>query len=123
MNRQHSVDILNCGCNSLGLALMLSVHDVGANDEHSNSLQTYFVNCGDSTQRFCNQNKIKLSRLSLIVISSLAPHNLSGLPGVILSLSDLGTEKLTVIGPSGIKGAVENMYPFVNRRYTSLHFT
>jgi hypothetical protein len=47
------------------------------------------INCGDSTQRICSENRIKLSNISLILLSSLSPHNISGLPGLLLSLSTL----------------------------------
>lgn len=47
------------------------------------------VNCGDGVQRFCNENHIKLFSLSCILITSLAPHNISGFPGVFLALSSL----------------------------------
>lgn len=52
-------------------------------------LSRCLVNVGDGTQRFCNENRVKLSTISSIIVTSLAPHNLAGFPGVFLSLSDL----------------------------------
>ncbi len=47
------------------------------------------VNVGDGTQRFCKENRIKLTSVSCVIISSLTPHNVSGFPGIFLSLSDM----------------------------------
>ena len=48
------------------------------------------VNAGDSTQRLCMDNRLKLGRVSCVVVTSLAPHNVSGLAGILLSLADEG---------------------------------
>ena len=83
-------------------------------------LNRFLVNVGDSAQRFCNENRIKLMNISCIVITSLSPHNISGFPGIFLSLSDLGVGEITVVGPSGIKRYIDIMTPFINRKYPAL---
>ena len=52
-------------------------------------LDRCLINAGDTVQRFCSENRIKLSRVSCLIITSLAPHNVSGLPGLVLCLSSL----------------------------------
>ena len=47
------------------------------------------LNAGDSTQRVCSENKIKSSKLNTIILTSMAPHHIAGLPGMILNLSSL----------------------------------
>lgn len=74
------------------------------------------LNAGDSTQRFCIENKIKLARVTCIVLSSLAPCNISGLIGVLLCLSDVGCGAVTIIAPPGAAGIVHNLGPFVNKK-------
>jgi ribonuclease Z len=74
------------------------------------------LNTGDSVQRFCSENKIKLDRISSIVLTSMAPHNVAGLAGILQSMSDLGIGSLTIVGPSGLEGLLHNMRSFVNRK-------
>ena len=52
-------------------------------------LSSCLINVGDTTQRFCGENRIKLSRVRCVIVTSLAPHNASGLPGILLCLSSL----------------------------------
>lgn len=89
-------------------------------DENVAVMNRILINVGDGTQRFCSENRIKLSSLSMIVISSLSPHNLAGFPGIFLSLSDLGVAALDVVGPPGIKACIDLMLPFINRKYPVL---
>lgn len=120
------------GYNATGYSTLLSVvkcqHSSVAEsdnnleaDENLSVLNRVLINVGDGTQRFCSENRIKLSSLSMIVISSLSPHNLAGFPGIFLSLSDLGVAELDVVGPPGIKACIDLMLPFINRKYPALH--
>eukprot|EP01035_Chromulina_nebulosa_P008770 gene8770-11860_t len=120
------------GFNATGYSTLLSVvkcqHSSVADsdnnleaDENLSVLNRVLINVGDGTQRFCSENRIKLSSLSMIVISSLSPHNLAGFPGIFLSLSDLGVAELDVVGPPGIKACIDLMLPFINRKYPALH--
>ena len=75
--------LLTCGHNGTGLSAV-----VGSANNVSASGTSCLFNVGDSTQRFCGENRIKLARVSCVVITSLAPHNVAGLPGLLLLLSD-----------------------------------
>lgn len=114
MSATFSLSFLNCSCNSSGNSSLISI---GKSSEESDIVAKYMLNCGDSTQRFCADNKIKLRKLRFIGVTSLAPHNISGLPGIILCLSDLGVGELHIVGPCGLRGVIENSFPFVNRRF------
>ena len=39
------------------------------------------VNCGESIQRLCIEHKIKLSKVSAILITNFTPQSFLGLPG------------------------------------------
>lgn len=78
------------------------------------------VNVGDSSLRVMQQHRVKLSTINTIIITSLASHNCSGLSGVLLSLSDLGVAKVTIIGPKGIDILLDTITPFTNRKYPSV---
>ena len=77
------------------------------------------INVGESLQRFCMDNNIKLSKLNTIMVSSLSPHHTSGLPGLIIALSGLGLAEVNIIGPPGLDSYVNATKAFANRRYVS----
>jgi ribonuclease BN (tRNA processing enzyme) len=105
--------ILNCGRNGSGFSSAVSIHSPPHDDEAS---EVILINVGDSTQKFCNEYKIKLRKVSCVFITSLAPHNVCGLPALLLSLSDLGNKTLKIIGQIGILNLLESMRVFTNRR-------
>jgi hypothetical protein len=107
---------LTAGGGGTGVSAIASVEDISGYSGDRTVVERCLINVGDSTQRLCGENKIKLARVSCIVICSLAPHNISGLAGVILSLSGLGVGELTVAGPVGINGLMHTISSFVNRK-------
>ena len=84
-----SLSILTAGRNATGLSAMFSVERELQSSTDSLVLSRCLINVGDTAQRFCSENRIKLSRVSCLIITSLAPHNVSGLPGLLLCLSSL----------------------------------
>lgn len=107
-----NLTILNCGKNGSGFSAAVSLFS--KNNTEANRI--ILLNVGDSTQKFCNEYRIKLRKVDCLFITSLAPHNISGLPALLLSLSDLGNERLHIIGQIGIRSLVESMRVFTNRR-------
>ena len=84
-----SVQSLVCGANATGLSTIVSLERGSLFSDERTIVGRVLINVGDSTQRFCSDNRIKLGKVSVIIISSLAPHNVSGLPGVLLSMASL----------------------------------
>jgi len=118
---QFKVTCLVSGSNGTGHAAMLSLETPSRSEEGLAVIAArVLINAGECTQRFCADNQIKLSKVQCIFFSSLAPHNVSGLAGIFLCLSDLGLAKLTLIGPPGLRGLVDLMTPFTNRKYPEL---
>lgn len=75
---------LTCCANGSGISGLITVEN--------NKLQVVnrlLFNIGDGTQRFCNENSLKLEKVSAIIITSLAPHCIGGFQGVFLALSEL----------------------------------
>ncbi|XP_023943248.2 ribonuclease Z, mitochondrial isoform X2 [Bicyclus anynana] len=62
----------------------------------------YLFNCGEGTQRLAHEHKVKLSRLDHIFITNKTWRNLGGLPGLSLTLQDVGVPKITLHGPEGL---------------------
>lgn len=87
--------------------------------------KSYLFNCGEGTQRFCIQHKIKLGKISNVFFTRLSYNAMGGLPGLMLTLesvNSLQSESKTVslFGPKGIKGFLSAIRPFTHRSYNSL---
>ena len=42
------------------------------------------VNCGESIQRLCIEHKVRLSKISAILITNFTPQSFLGLPGSMI---------------------------------------
>ncbi|XP_034830512.1 ribonuclease Z, mitochondrial isoform X2 [Maniola hyperantus] len=62
----------------------------------------YLFNCGEGTQRLAHEHKVKLSRLDHIFITNKTWRNIGGLPGLSLTLQDVGVPNITLHGPEGL---------------------
>ncbi|XP_069692325.1 ribonuclease Z, mitochondrial isoform X2 [Periplaneta americana] len=61
----------------------------------------YLFNCGEGTQRLAHEHKMKLSKLEHIFITHPSWENIGGLPGVALTIQDVGVPEITLHGPAG----------------------
>nr|CAD7587435.1 unnamed protein product [Timema genevievae] len=61
----------------------------------------YLFNCGEGSQRLAHEHKMKLSKLEHIFITHSTWDNIGGLPGVALTIQDVGVPEITVHGPAG----------------------
>lgn len=112
------VQILSCGFNGTGNSVLVSFEKRVR--QETKIINRIFVNIGDSCQRVCQENRIKLHTVSTVIITSLAPHNISGFAGMFLAMSDIGVGELQVYGPSGLKSYLNALLPFINRKYPEL---
>ncbi|XP_052759538.1 ribonuclease Z, mitochondrial isoform X3 [Galleria mellonella] len=62
----------------------------------------YLFNCGECTQRLAHEHKVKLSRLEHVFVTSKTWRNIGGLPGLSLTLQDVGVPNITLHGPEGL---------------------
>lgn len=62
----------------------------------------YLFNCGEGTQRLAHEHKMKLSKLEHIFITEPSWRNIGGLPGVSLTIQDVGVPQITLHGPEGL---------------------
>ena len=113
MSNNEELVVTHCmsGSNASGTAVIVSARRMGK------ILQQLFVNVGDSTTRWCAEHAVKLSNVRGVLLTSLAPQHVSGLPGLLLSLSTLGVGSLLIAGPAGLQGMLDSMEVFTNRRY------
>lgn len=66
----------------------------------------YLFNCGEGTQRLAHEHKVKLSRLDHIFITNKTWMNIGGLPGLSLTLQDVGVPHITLHGPEGLVSSI-----------------
>jgi ribonuclease BN (tRNA processing enzyme) len=79
-----SLTCLACGRNGSGHSAIIAVSS--PESIYSKEVKVHekiLINTGDSTVRICTENAVKLRQISCIIITSLAPQNIGGLPGLI----------------------------------------
>lgn len=62
----------------------------------------YMFNCGECTQRLAHEHKVRLSKLDHVFITTKTWKNIGGLPGMSLTLQDVGVPSITLHGPKGL---------------------
>ena len=117
MNLKFNAQCLTCGSNGSGMSFLITTEQSQQYSSDIRILDRILINVGDGCQKYCNEQGIKLSSITTICITSLAPHNISGLPGIVLSLSSLGVGAVTIIGPPGLDGVVANMDRFIRCQF------
>uniref|UniRef100_A0A8D8W545 Zinc phosphodiesterase ELAC protein 2 n=1 Tax=Cacopsylla melanoneura TaxID=428564 RepID=A0A8D8W545_9HEMI len=63
----------------------------------------YLFNCGEGTQRLAHEHKMRLAKLDSIFITQPTWDNLGGLPGLALTIQDVGVPEITLHGPDGLE--------------------
>ncbi|CAH1109294.1 unnamed protein product [Psylliodes chrysocephalus] len=62
----------------------------------------YLFNCGEGTQRLAHEHKMKLAKLEHIFVTQPVWRNIGGLPGIALTIQDVGVPEITLHGPPGL---------------------
>ncbi|KAI9143729.1 beta-lactamase-like protein [Paraphysoderma sedebokerense] len=82
--------------------------------------QRYLFNCGEGTQRFCVENAARLTKLKNVFLTRLDWERVGGLPGMLLTISDAGTNNINVYGPENTTHFVATTRHFIQRDTTNL---
>ncbi|KAJ3032438.1 hypothetical protein HDV00_007546 [Rhizophlyctis rosea] len=64
--------------------------------------QRYLFNCGEGTQRFCHEHKVRLNKVKNMFLTRVAWDCVGGLPGMLLTLADGGTSYFKLHGPDNL---------------------
>ncbi|KAK9509709.1 hypothetical protein O3M35_006965 [Rhynocoris fuscipes] len=80
----------------------------------------YLFNCGEGSQRLAHEHKMKLSKLEHIFLTHGSWENIGGLPGVALTIQDVGVPQITLHGPLGIDEIFSATRRFVILRNLSI---
>ena len=71
------------------------------------------LNATEGLQRLAGEHRLKLHRgLDAVVLCSLEPIAVAGLPGLLLTLAQSGVARLRVCGPPGTAAFLQTLRPF-----------
>lgn len=70
-------------------------------------------NCGEGSQRLAHEHKTKLARMENIFLTRNTWDRFGGVPGLCLTLQDIGVPQLNLHGPPGIDRIFESARKFV----------
>ncbi|XP_050085993.1 ribonuclease Z, mitochondrial [Anopheles aquasalis] len=73
----------------------------------------YLFNCGEGTQRLAYEHKTKLSCLENIFMTRTSWDRIGGLPGICLTMQDVGVPEVSLHGPPGLGELFKAMRRFV----------
>ena len=80
----------------------------------------YLFNCGENVQRFCHEHKVKVSKLENVFVTRVTWDNLGGLPGLAMTLRDIGITELTIHGPCSLEGFITASQVFMGKERLKL---
>lgn len=82
--------------------------------------QRYLFNCSENTQRVCSEHKVRLGKLQNVFFTSLKWQNVGGLPGLAMTLRDMGTPVLRLHGPKRLDNFVEALGSVLSKENVKL---
>lgn len=87
-----------CSPTSLGNSLFYKTnYSVSTNFSFS-----YLFNCGEGSQRLAHEHRFKLSKVEQIFFTHTSWGNVGGLPGISLTIQDVGVPNITLHGAPGL---------------------
>ena len=71
---------------------------------------TVLIDCGEGTQIAAQKAGLSLKPVDKILITHLHADHISGLPGLLLTMGNMGrTEPLSIVGPEGTERVVNSL--------------
>ena len=113
--------IVTSGKYGTGPTILVSVSKRQALGGEVKRVNGYLFNASEGLQRSFKEKKMKLKRIEHVLFTSLCADRYLGLPGLVLGLGDIGSENLTVHGPTGMYEYVNACRPFFPRNWPKVH--
>jgi len=63
---------------------------------------SYLFNCGEGSQRIAHENKFKVAKVEDIFFTRTCWANVGGLPGMALTIQDVGVPTINLHGAFGL---------------------
>ncbi|XP_076322011.1 ribonuclease Z [Tachypleus tridentatus] len=82
----------------------------------------YIFNCGEGTQRLAHEHKMKLAKLEHVFFTYKSWENIGGLPGLSLTIQDIGVPEITLHGPPDIEEIYEMTKGFMVTKNLQIGF-
>eukprot|EP01114_Cavostelium_apophysatum_P023195 TRINITY_DN8664_c0_g1_i2.p1 TRINITY_DN8664_c0_g1~~TRINITY_DN8664_c0_g1_i2.p1 ORF type:complete len:762 (-),score=109.98 TRINITY_DN8664_c0_g1_i2:17-2302(-) len=99
------VQLLSCGKCDVGTCSFLVFFDN----------YRYLFNVGESLQRICLEHKIRLSKVNRVFFTNASWKNVGGLPGMLLTVADIGVTTLSLYGPTLLARFIASLRHFSHR--------
>ncbi|CAG8592768.1 5201_t:CDS:2 [Paraglomus brasilianum] len=80
----------------------------------------YLFNCGEGTQRLCTQHKVKITKLKNVFLTRIHWECMGGLPGMLLTLADVGLTNIKIHGGDNLTHALTATRNFLLRTSMSV---
>ncbi|KAL0085632.1 beta-lactamase-like protein [Phycomyces blakesleeanus] len=77
--------------------------------------QRYMFNCREGTQRLCVEEKVRMTKLRNIFLTRINWETMGGMPGMLLTLTDVGTKRLDLHGGKNLTHLMAAMRQFIYR--------
>uniref|UniRef100_A0A7S0DNG8 ribonuclease Z n=1 Tax=Amorphochlora amoebiformis TaxID=1561963 RepID=A0A7S0DNG8_9EUKA len=77
--------------------------------------QRFVFNTGEGFQRMCTEHKVKLIRVSDILMTRLDPDTFGGLLGMLMTLGDIGMKSINLHGPANLRALLSASNSFARR--------
>ena len=113
--------IVTSGEYGTGPTILVSVSKRQALGGEVKRVNGYLFNASEGLQRSFKEKKMKLKRIEHVLFTSLCADRYLGLSGLVLGLGDVGSENLTVHGPTGVCDYVNACRPFFPRNWPKVH--
>ena len=113
--------IVTSGEYGTGPTILVSVSKRQALGGEVKRVNGYLFNASEGLQRSFKEKKMKLKRIEHVLFTSLCADRYLGLSGLVLGLGDVGSENLTVHGPTGMYEYVNACRPFFPRNWPKVH--
>ena len=79
------------------------------------------INVGDGAQRLCTEHKVRLKKLKRILVTNIEPETIGGMPGLLLTTSDIGLTDLHLMGPKKLSNILKATDHFMRRNTLNVH--
>lgn len=81
----------------------------------------YLFDAGEGLQRFCGEHRTRLVKVDALFVSQISAMRAGGLPGLLLTLADMGKKGVAVYGPRGLHDFAFALRHFLRREDFSLN--
>ena len=103
-----AVHLVHSTCSLINHGKIIFISRLSISHNFFFKIYSYLFNSGEGSQRLAHEHKFKLSKVENIFFTRTSWQNVGGLPGISLTIQDVGVPHITLHGPPGL---VEKIWP------------